>query len=74
MPAMQMRPESDPGSDSSAFGYSFPMSLVYALFSGLSVGEVAGGVVMLFISVFAVFFWGSGLGWREPKKDRRNGL
>jgi len=49
------------------------MSLVYALF-GLSISEVVGGLVMLFISVFAVFFWGSGLGWREPKKDRRNGL
>ena len=50
------------------------MNLVYALFGGLSVGEVVGGLVMLFISCFAVFFWGSGLGWREPKKDRRNGL
>ena len=53
--------------------YTIPMSLVYALF-GLSISEVVGGLVMLFISVFAVFFWGSGLGWREPKKDRRNGL
>jgi hypothetical protein len=52
----------------------FPMSLVYALLGGLSIGEVVGGVVMLFISLFAVFFWGSGLSWREPKKDRRIGL
>lgn len=29
---------------------------------------------VLFISLFAGLFWGSGLGWREPKKDRRNGL
>lgn len=50
------------------------MNLAYALLGGLSVGEVVGGVVMLFVSVFAVFFWGSGLGWHEPKKDRRNGL
>jgi hypothetical protein len=50
------------------------MSLVYALLGGLSIGEIVGGVVMLSISLFAVFFWGSGLGWREPKKDRRNGL
>ena len=56
------------------FSYTVSMSLVCALFSGLSIGEVVGGLVMLFISVFAVFFWGSGLGWREPKKDRRNGL
>jgi L-lactate permease len=50
------------------------MSLLYALFAGMSIAEVVGGLVMLFISAFAVFFWGSGLGWREPKKDRRNGL
>jgi hypothetical protein len=50
------------------------MNLVYALFGGLSIGEIVGGLLMLFISCFAVFFWGSGLGWREPKKDRRNGL
>jgi len=50
------------------------MSVVYALLGGLSVGVIVAGVVMLFILLFAVFFWGSGLGWREPKKDRRNGL
>lgn len=50
------------------------MSLFYALLGGLSIGEAVGGGIMLFISLFAVFFWGSGLGWREPKKDRRNGL
>jgi len=50
------------------------MSVIYALLGGLSIGEIVGGVLILFISLFGVFFWGSGLGWREPKKDRRNGL
>ena len=53
------------------FGYAFPMSLVYAVFSGLSIGEAMGGVVMLFISLFAVFFWGSGLGWRAKKRPSK---
>jgi hypothetical protein len=47
---------------------------LYAILGGLSIGGVIIGAVILFVSMFAVFFWGSGLGWREQKKDRRNGL
>ena len=46
----------------------------FALLGSLSVGEALGGVVLLLISTCAVFFWGSGLGWHDKKRDRRNGL
>jgi hypothetical protein len=50
------------------------MGVINGILTGLSLGEFIGGIVVLFVTVFGVFFWGSGLGWREPKKDRRNGL
>lgn len=53
---------------------TFRVSVIYALLGGLSISAILAGGVMLLISLFAAFFWGSGLVWREVKKDRRNGL
>lgn len=58
-----------------AFSYAADMNALVALFNGLSFGVVIGGIAMIVITGFGVFFWGSGLGWRdEPKKDPRNRL
>jgi len=54
--------------------HSDHMMAIYAVLGGMSLGEIIGGAVALFVSVFAIFFWGSGLGWRESRNDRRNGL
>lgn len=50
-----------------------PMVL-FAFVGSLGLLEFVGGLALLFITTIGIFFWGSGLGWREPKKDRRNGL
>lgn len=49
-----------------------PVAL-FAFVGDLGVLEFIGGLLLL-ITTIGGFFWGSGLGWREPKKDRRNGL
>lgn len=50
-----------------------PVAL-FAFVDGLGVLEFVCGLALLLITTIGAFFWGSGLGWREPKKDRRNGL
>lgn len=50
-----------------------PVAL-FAFAGGLGVLEFFGGLVLLLITTIGAFLWGSGLGWREPKRDRRNGL
>jgi hypothetical protein len=45
-----------------------------AFVGGLSVLEFASGLALVLIAAIGIFFWGSGLGWRDPKRDRRNGL
>jgi hypothetical protein len=57
-----------------SFDYAFRMDIMGAFLGDPSIGEIVGGGLLLFVSAFGVFFWGSGLGWREQKKDRRNGL
>jgi hypothetical protein len=48
------------------------MICMLAFLGGRSVLEVAGAAVAFFIASLGVFFWGSGMGWRDPPQDPRN--
>jgi hypothetical protein len=42
--------------------------------ASVAVLGIIGGAVSLVVGSVGVFFWGSGLGWRDRPKDPRNGL